>query len=154
VSDQDFFFDEEDEKPAAAKKPAAKTPADKTPAKTGSKPAAKPAAAKTAAAKTTGAKPAAKAAEPESGDVPFLDQTVTMAIAALAVVCALLLGVVLGILVGQSRASSLADSTAVVAPATAGGSNAAPLTQQQLSSGQLPAGHPSLSSTATSATGK
>ncbi len=131
MSDQDFFFDEEDEKPAKAEKAApAKAPGRKASAATSS-----PAAAKTPS------RPA-----PASDGGSFFDQEVNMGIAALAVVIALLLGMLLGVLIGQSRANNAALLNVPAATNTGGGS-APPLSQDQLKSGQLPAGHPSIGAT-------
>ena len=128
MSDQDIFFDEEDEKRA---KPAAKA---------ASKPGAKAPAKKSAApAKATPAAPAS-----------MFDQSVSMSVAALLVVCGLLIGIIVGVLVGQARAASNVvlptDPTASTAPAN--GAAAPTLTQDQMTSGQLPAGHPSVSGAA------
>jgi hypothetical protein len=128
VSDQDFFFDEEDEKPAKAEAKSSAT-----------SPARKPAG--------SGAK--APAAAPASG--AFFDQTVTMSVASLLIVCSLLVGLIGGILIGQARANSIPEPTAGATSGTGGtGQGTAPaLTQDQLNSGQLPAGHPSIGGAAT-----
>lgn len=122
MSDQDFFFDEEDEKPAAEQKAVgASTP-------------------------KAGAKAAAPSnAEPVFATGSFLDQSVTMSVAALLVVCGLLVGVILGIFVGQSRANSGALSPGIESPS----GQAPQLTPDQLDSGELPPGHPSVGGTAT-----
>jgi hypothetical protein len=77
-----------------------------------------------------------------------------MSVASLLVVCALLIGTIVGLMVGQSRATSTAD----LPSASPAAGNAPQLTPDQLNSGQLPAGHPSIGSqTATgskTATGK
>jgi hypothetical protein len=126
VSDQDFFFDEEDEKPAKAAP------------KSSSKPAGKPAARKPAG-KAAAAAPAAAA----TGS--FFDQTVTMSIASLLVVCGLLVGLIGGVLIGQARANSVPGVDAAAAGAGGQAAQQAPqLTQDQLNSGQLPPGHPSI----------
>ncbi len=119
MSDQDFFFDE-DEKPA---KPQSK-----------SAPAKKPAAS---AAKS--ARPAAKtaAAAPE--------QSVTYTIAALIGVAALLLGVIVGILLPINVGG--AQTATPETPGGANGAMSAPqLSPEQMQSGQLPPGHPSVGS--------
>ena len=122
MSDQDFFFDE-DEKPAKSqsKSAPAKKPAS-SPAKGGSK-----------------AAPAAPA------------QSVTYSIAALIGVAALLLGVIIGILlpidVGGAQTATpdagLTQTGAVPAPQ---------LTPEQMQSGQLPPGHPSVGATGSATT--
>ena len=118
VSDQDFFFDE-DEKPAAksAKKP-------------GSKPVAK-----------KGSGPARAAAAPAVTPAISDDfQAVSMTVAVLLVVIGVLVGVVIGLFVGKGMATSALTAS------TAASTVAAPqLTQEQLGSGQLPAGHPNVS---------
>jgi len=117
VSDQDFFF-EEDEQPKAAKK-------SDTPKKGGS---ARPAQAEVAAAPAQG---------------------VTMTVAALIGVIALLLGAIGGIFIGRGMAApTVATTPAVTAPAAgAGGSTTAPqLTEDQMQGGELPAGHPDIGS--------
>ncbi|MBA4370907.1 MAG: hypothetical protein C0418_04940 [Coriobacteriaceae bacterium] len=111
MSDQDFFFDEE-EKPVAPAKGA-----------------------------MTGAKTVAKgAAQPVSAvGVPFFDQSVSMTVASLAAVCALLLGVIVGFAVKPAGISV----PAAVSGGT-GGAGAPQLSEEQLGSGQLPAGHPDI----------
>lgn len=112
MSDQDFFFDEE-EKPAA-------------PAKGGN----------------TGAKAPARAAAPAASatGIAFFDQSVSMAVATLAAVCALLLGVIVGYAVKPAAVTVPNTSGA----ATGSGAAAPQLTEEQLGSGQLPAGHPDI----------
>lgn len=116
MSDQDFFFDEED-----GAKPEKKT---STPAKSPSanRPAAK--------------RPAAPAS------ASFFEQSVSMSIAALMAVIALLVGVIVGFVIPTGTA------TPSVTAATSAGetTQAAPqLTEEQLNSPTLPAGHPDLS---------
>jgi hypothetical protein len=122
VSDQDFFFDEDD-KPVKA--------ADKS----GSKPAAK---------KGSGSSKAAPAPAP-SADV----QSVTLTVALLLAVIGILIGVVIGLFVGKSLATP--DLTAATTPTTAA-SQAPQLTTEQLNSGQLPSGHPAVPGASTAAT--
>ena len=140
MSDQDFFFDEEDEKPARTQKSAAKSSSKST-------------GSTTAAARTASAKAApAKAPEPSGEGFLFESMTVSKGIAVLVVVCALLLGLAAGILIGQSRAQTIAVSSV---PAVSTGQTAPQLTQEQLNSGSLPAGHPSVGATSSSvATGQ
>lgn len=122
MSEQDFFFDEE---------PEAKV----TPAKAPKAPATSPSKS---AAKTSTPEPVAYAA----------DQSTTWAVAALIGVVGLLLGAILGFVLGNTLAgsnSAAPASSSVAAPATAAGTQAAPqLTSQQISAGQLPAGHPAI----------
>ena len=152
MSDQDFFFDEDEATPAkGAKAPAkgtSKTPA-KAPEKAPSKVVSAPAGS--------------------GDDVPFLDRQVTMTILFLSVAIALLLGIVAGYLLAPAPTSlPTVNTEATVPPAsnsnpmggattTGTGSGAAPqLTPEQMNQGQLPAGHPSVGggSSATSGTGK
>jgi hypothetical protein len=118
VSDQDFFFDE-DEQPKAADK------------------AAKPEATKSAAAK-----PSAKAA-PAAPAAPA-GQMVTTTVAGLIGVVALLAGLVIGILLPVGGTTPTA-STQV--PAAVTGTQSAPqLTPEQLQGSELPPGHPDVGS--------
>jgi hypothetical protein len=112
VSDQDFFFDEDG--PSEGSKPAAK----------GQAPAKAQAPAKTSAKAPS---PQAAPAAPASAASSMFDQSVTMTVAALLMVIALLVGVILGFFLGQSMA---------IPPATA------------LNQG-LPAGHVPVSGAAT-----
>jgi len=114
VSDQDFFFDEEDDaKPAA---------------KGGSK----------TASGSKGARAPQPAAAPGSS---FFTQSVTMAVTSLVAVIALLVGLIVGILIPTGGATpQTASPAATVAPT---------LTEDQLNSGELPAGHPPVSGVAT-----
>jgi hypothetical protein len=122
VSDQDFFFDE-DEKPAKS----AGTPA---PKKTGS------------SASGSGA---SKPSKTSTDAAPV--QTVSMTIAILIGVIGILLGAVIGLFVGKSMA---VPSVAVTPSAGTGTTQQAPqLTPEQLQGGELPAGHPSVGGAAT-----
>jgi len=120
VSDQDFFFDEEDDA-----KPAAKGGSK---AASGSKAAAGPKGARVS-------QPAAA-----SGG-SFFTQSVTMAVTSLVAVIALLVGLIIGILIPSGDATSQTVSPAATVAPT--------LTEDQLNSGELPAGHPPVSDTAT-----
>lgn len=119
MSDQDFFFDEEeDAKPKAASK-----------ATSGSK---KPVPSKAAAPAPAGT---------------FFAQNVSMTVAALMAVIALLLGVIIGIVIPTG-------STTVPPVTSSAGTDAAPvLSDDQLNSGELPAGHPDISGMATGSAG-
>lgn len=122
MSDQDFFFDDE---PQA--KPAAK----------GSAGAKGPAAAKSASTAKAGA-PARQAA-PATGS--FFAQSVSMAITSLVAVIALLVGLIVGLLIPTGGSA---------VPTTSPAASTAPsLTQDQLNSGELPAGHPDIGGTTT-----
>lgn len=122
MSDQDFFFDEDES--ARASKPAKGKAPEKAPAKA---PAAK----------------AATAPAPAAG--LFFDQNVTMAVASLLMVIALLVGVILGFFLSQSMVpppgvtSTPATSTGTGTD-TGGGTQPGPLSPEQLNQG-LPAGH-------------
>jgi hypothetical protein len=122
VSDQDFFFDEDD-KPAkgSGSSPAKKTGT--TTSRSGSSSANRGAAA------------------------PASVQTVSMTVAVLIGVIGILLGAVIGLFVGKS----LAVPTVAVAPGagTSTTQQAPQLTPEQLQGGQLPAGHPSVGGAAT-----
>jgi hypothetical protein len=130
VSDQDFFFDEDD-KPAA-----------KSDDKSGSKPAAKKGSG-TSSAKTTPTRSSAPAPE---ADV----QSVSLIVAVLLAVIGVLIGVVIGLFVGKS----MAVAPAVVAGTTSGttSSQAPQLTTEQLNSGTLPSGHPAVPGASTTPT--
>lgn len=105
MSDQDFFFDEEEnETPAKAEK---KAPTPRQ-ARTPSAPAKQ----------------------------QVFQQSVSVTVASLVAVIALLLGVIIGFLIPRGGTTSTPADTGVVAPQ---------LTPEQLQSGQLPPGHPDIS---------
>jgi len=111
VSEQDFFFDEEEQ---AEEKPAAK--------------------ATERPARAEGNKPAAAAPSASSA------QGISMTVASLIAVVALLAGVVIGILIPAGADTNVPDPTTT-------GSQAAPqLTPEQLEGGELPPGHPQVGS--------
>ena len=123
MSDQDFFFDE-DEKPAkSAGKPAPKK-AGSSPARSGSGSAASATAA------------------------PASAQSVSMTVAVLIGVIGILLGAVIGLFVGKSMAVPTVASIPS-AGGTTSEQSAPQLTPEQLQGGQLPAGHPSVGGAAT-----
>lgn len=126
----DDFFVDEDESPKPSPQHGA--------------PARKPAARKTTP------RPVADATASSS----IFEQNVSLTIAALIAVIALLLGMIVGILIPRSAAAvDTAASVSTTAASTATSSTSAPqLTQDQLDSGTLPAGHPSISSMTTSQT--
>ena len=125
MSDQDFFFDEDEQPKAAAEK------------------AAKPEAKKSAAAKS----PAQAAPAAAAG------QGVTTTVAALIGVIALLGGLVIGILLPIGGASVPSATPSVVAPTEGGASSAPQLSPEQMQGGELPAGHPDIGSMSGSTTG-
>ena len=112
MSDKDFFFDDEDEQPDQEEAPSKK--------KSGGKSAAKPAAAAVSAAPAQGS---------------FLEQSVTMTVTMLVAACALLVGVIVGILIPAGGSST------VPSPTTDGVISAPALSPEQLGSGELPEGH-------------
>ncbi len=116
MSDQDFFFDE-DEKPAKSQSKSA--------------PAKKPAT------------PAAKSGSSSRNVVAAPAQSVTYTVAALIGVAALLLGIIVGILLPINTGASTATPDAGL---SGGGvqQTAPQLTPEQMQSGQLPAGHPNI----------
>lgn len=120
VSDQDFFFDD-DEKPAA--KSGTKTPAKKSGSQSSSR------------------QPSKSGSRSTATSVAATAQSVTMTMAILFAVIALLLGMAIGLFIGNtlnannSAATSAGGASSVAAPG---------LTQDQINSGQLPAGHPSV----------
>jgi hypothetical protein len=118
VSDQDFFFDEDD---------------------SGS--AGKRAAKGSGGAKASAVAPA-QAATPTAAGSSVFDQNITMAVAALLMIIALLIGVILGFFLGQSTAAPAVVSTipAATGTDTGAGASPAPLSPEQMNQG-LPAGH-------------
>lgn len=114
--DQDFFFDE-DEQAAPSKE-------------------AKPARQSTSNTSRT-ADVAAPAAAPG-----MLAQQVSMAVASLIGVIALLAGVIIGILIPIGTSSAPTAPT-TIAPG-AGGGSAPQLSPEQLQGGELPEGHPNI----------
>jgi hypothetical protein len=139
LSDQDFFF--EDEEADTTEKTEAKKPA----AKNG---AASKAAPKAASKPVVKAEPAEKAEQAASGS--FFDQSVTMAMASLIAVIALLVGVIGGFLLGGSNTAGEVPASSAVAPA---GTTAPQLTPEQMNSGKLPQGHPTVGAGAGAAAG-
>jgi len=127
VSDQDFFFDEDE-------KPAAKAPVKKAGGATGA---------------ARASKVAAPAAEPASTVA-----TVTMAVAILIGVIGILIGAIGGIFIGRGLASTTVASPAATAPAAPGtGTEAgAPQLSPEQLQGDLPSGHPAIGSGAATTT--
>lgn len=125
MSDQDFFFDEDEQPKKEAAKPA---------------PAAK-----------KGASAPAKTAAPAASGV----QSVSMTVTALVGVIALLAGVIIGIVLPVGGGSEPVPTSVTAPTTGAGGSSAPQLTPEQLQGGELPAGHPDIGgSTAATETGK
>ncbi len=124
MSDQDFFFDEEDAKTAAKPgKGAAKT--DKAPSTKSTAGAARSASVATTAS------------------TPVFERSVTMTVTALLMAIALLIGVILGFLLGGSTTPTpVTDSNQILAPTGAPGA----LSEDQLSQ-PLPSGHPAVGAT-------
>jgi hypothetical protein len=156
VSDQDFFFDDDEPKPAKSAK-SAKPTSGKAAASKG-----KPSGS---SGKPAGRKPAADDAprtSPPSGGT-FMNQSIGMPIASLLVVIGLLVGVIVGFFMGgamQSQGPAVtgtgiisgtgATGTGTTGTGTTGTGTGTPgqLTPDQIQQG-LPAGHPSVPSTTT-----
>jgi len=132
VSEQDFFFDEEPDTKAPATK-GAKAPV-KAPVKSSPKASS------------------SAAATPAPAGIP-VDPSNFYAVLALVGVIGLLLGAILGFLLGSNLAGNAASSSAapVTAP-VAGGTSAPTLTQDQLATTTLPAGHPAIPTSGTATT--
>jgi hypothetical protein len=141
VSDQDFFFDEDEtpaEKPAKADKSAA--PA----AKAGTK---RPTASKSAAPRASASKAAPSGpAQDDDEAVPFTEQTVTVLIAGLLMVISLLIGAIIGFLLGGTSAGPAVSSVPEAAAPAGGSTDPGPLTNEQIQGG-MPAGHPAIGAT-------
>jgi len=118
VSDQDFFFDEDEKGAEKPPKTASKQPTKSTPSK------------------------AAKTAPAPSGGIEL-----TWTVTALVGIVALLLGVIIGYAIPKGT-----QEVSVGAPSTTQEQQAPQLSPEQLSSGQLPPGHPSVGGS-TGATG-
>jgi hypothetical protein len=125
VSDQDFFFDEDE---APAEKPEAKS-----------------------AAKPAGAKAQASAPRTKTAAVPAGAQSVTMTVAGLIGVVALLIGIIIGILIPTGGTQVASPPTGV--PSMGTGTQAPPLSEDALQGGDLPPGHPPIGDMGEEATG-
>ncbi|MBS3973755.1 MAG: hypothetical protein KGZ89_02660 [Actinobacteria bacterium] len=125
MSDKDFFFDEDETQ-------------DQAPAKSGgAKPASKRKAAASVETDLVESDPA------PSSSVSFSMQSVSMTVAALIGVVALLTGVIIGMFIpGGPTATTGASGT--VMPGGAPSAPAPQLTPEQLEGGALPPGHPPL----------
>lgn len=140
MSDQDFFFDEDEQVSKPTTKSSAK-PAGKSPSKS----AAKPSPSAPAKGNQSRAPKGASAAQPATSSTgTFFEQQVSVSVAALLVVVGLLIGVIIGVLVAPGQTESSISTTSPTGSATA-----PELTSDQLQSGELPAGHPDISGTAT-----
>lgn len=176
VSDPDFFFDEDDaiveetpEKRATAKKAAAPKAAKKVAAKTAKAPADAPTSAtaekadapklaKAAAADLAAAEPPVarkstpSAARPAGG---IFEQNVSMSVAALMTIIGVLVGVIIGFVVAPDGAAvstgktTTTTTTGTTGTTGAGTATAPQLSEDQLSAGALPEGHPDIGSVAT-----
>lgn len=137
MNDQDFFFEEESNAKASAAK--------------GSKASAKaPAKSSVTAPARTSSKAAPRAA---ANDPVAADQSTTWAVAVLIGVIGLLLGAILGFMLGSTIAKSTAVAPAAASSAASSSSEQAPaLSSDQISAGQLPAGHPAVNVSGTSDT--
>jgi hypothetical protein len=133
VSDQDFFFDE-DEAPAA--KPAKPAKADKTAAP----------AAKAGAKRPTASKAAQSAPADAYETVPLAEQTVTVVVAGLLMVISLLVGAIIGFLLGGTSTPAISSVPEAAAPAGGTVTDPGPLTNEQMQGG-MPAGHPAVGAT-------
>ena len=130
MSDQDFFFDEEETTPAEAAKPSSKSAGKTAPARSS--------APKSTPARTPG--PAAQSAPAATGE-----KQVSLTVAALMTVVGVLLGVIIGFLL-PGGGTTATPSTGTPAAVSGTGSTAPQLSEEQLTSGELPAGHPPVES--------
>lgn len=134
MSDQDFFFDDEEveESPkGGAKKSSPKGGSTKEPVKP--------------------TKPVANAATAEG--VSFFEQAVPMQVVALVAVIALLLGVIGGFFLAPKPVSTPTTTLPASTGTGSMGTGSAPsLSEDQLNSGQMPAGHPDVSGESTATT--
>lgn len=138
MSDQDFFFDEEE----TAAEP--KTGKDAETAKSSANRSAKPAPV----ARRSEPKPTAKAAPRPAASAAgpgFLGQSVSMTIAVLMTVIGLLVGVIIGFVAAPDGTTG-STATSATPATTDSGSTAPELSEEELSSGALPEGHPDISS--------
>lgn len=126
MSDQDFFFDEEDE---------AVSEAPKASSKSGGKTQA---TARQSAPKSRAAAPA------QVAPAPAAEKQVSMTVAALMAVVSLLLGVIIGFVLPGGTQNSTTSTGA--AAGTGSTTMPGPLSEDQLSSGELPPGHPPVES--------
>lgn len=153
MSDQDFFFDDDEPKPTKSTKSAKAAPG-RTSASGSSKPSV---SSSKSPAKNAPAKDAVHTPVPSGG---FMDQSMSMPIVSLLVVIGLLVGVIVGFLIGggmQSQTPAITGTGAIGAGTTGTGTtggattNPGQLTPEQIQKG-LPSGHPAVGG-ATGATG-
>lgn len=140
MSDQDFFFDDEDA-------PSTKDSGSAKPADTGKSTGSGKKSGSAGARSPKTPQPQAAIAPSASGGI--FEQNMTMSVAALLMVIALLVGVIIGFLLGNAMATPATQPSASTA-APASSSGPAPLNQDQISGG-LPAGHPEIGATGTTA---
>jgi hypothetical protein len=119
VSDQDFFFDEEEQQ-------------EEKPAKSGGS------SAKKSDASSKKSAPAKRSSSASASDTPVMERSVSVMIAGLIGVVALLAGVIVGILIPTE--SSVPGPTAT----TPGAEQPAPQLSPEQLEGGLPEGHPDL----------
>jgi hypothetical protein len=125
VSDQDFFFDEDEPTKEAA-------------------PTNSPSKTSTTTSRATAAAPA----------VGMADQSVSLMVTILVGVVTALLGVIIGIFVGRGLATTAVPGVGSGASLGTGTTQEAPqLSPDQLEGGELPAGHPPIGDGAAGATG-
>lgn len=132
MSEQDFFFDEDDDVQEAPKTSDSSKP--KAPAKNAT---AKSAPAKSAPSKGGSTRTPAVA---DAAPAPFLEQNVTMMVAIMMLVIGMLVGFILGFLIAPSGTATPVSNQNIEAPASG---TPGSLTQEQLNGG-LPAGHPNI----------
>lgn len=98
-------------------------------------------------------RPAVKGAASAAGGSIF-EQDVSLTVAALIAVIALLLGMIIGLVIphGSTAADTAATTSSSTSAGTTSNGSAPTLTQQQLDSGSLPAGHPDISGMTTTGT--
>jgi hypothetical protein len=157
VSDHDFFFDDDEPKPAkstkaaSGKAKASGSSAKPAPRSSSAKPAPRGSSAKPATRGSGAVKNEPGASAPSGA---FMDQSIGMPIASLLVVIGLLVGVIVGFFMGgaaQSQSPAIGATGAVPAAtygSTVGGASTTTtpgqLTPAQIQQG-LPAGHPAIS---------
>lgn len=124
MSDQEFFFDEEEEVADKAPKPSSPQSRKSAPKRSG-----------TSAPKPAPRTSAASSAPTAGGSL--VEKQVSLTVAALMTVIGLLLGVIIGFVIPDGGTVS---SSGTATPST--GSTAPQLSPEQLESGELPAGHP------------
>ncbi|MDZ4168924.1 MAG: hypothetical protein U1E26_04610 [Coriobacteriia bacterium] len=125
MSDQDFFFDEDEA----------------TPEKTAEAPK-----------KSASSKPAASK-EPAAAVAASGEQSVSLTVTVLVAVVAVLVGVILGIFIGRGLAAPAPVATGMPGSTAPANQPAPQLTPEQLQGGEMPPGHPPVGGDAGAATG-